>query len=168
MRGTQLSLVINEACKAGARKEKACELLGITPRTLQRWVKGSSIIEDQRKYREQAPGTKLTPEERNAILAACNLPEYGSLPPSQIVPSLADIGIYLASESSFYRVLREEGQLKHRGKAKPRTVVKPEPYVATGPNQVWTWDITYLSTAIKRYFYNLYMIMDIFSRKIVG
>jgi len=84
------------------------------------------------------------------------------------VPSLADQGIYLASESSFYRVLREAGQLKNRGKANPRTVEKPKPYVATGPNQVWTWDITYLPTAIKGSFYYLYMIMDIYSRKIVG
>jgi len=96
------------------------------------------------------------------------LPSYASLPPSQIVPSLADQGIYLASESSFYRVLREAGQLKNRGKANPRTVEKPKPYVATGPNQVWTWDITYLPTAIKGSFYYLYMIMDIYSRKIVG
>ena len=90
------------------------------------------------------------------------------MPPSQIVPSLVDKGIYIASESSFYRILREDGQLKHRGKAKPRTIVKPEPYVATGPNQVWTWDITYLPTSVKGSFYYLYMIMDIFSRKIVG
>lgn len=96
------------------------------------------------------------------------MPEYKSLPPSQIVPSLADKGLYIASESSFYRILREDNQLKHRGKAKPRTVVKPEPYVATGPNQVWTWDITYLPTSVKGSFYYLYMIMDIFSRKIVG
>ena len=90
------------------------------------------------------------------------------MPPSQIIPSLVDKGIYIASESSFYRILRKEGQLKHRGKAKPRTRVKPEPYVATGSNQVWTWDITYLPTSVKGSFYYLYMIMDIFSRKIVG
>ncbi|MCP4363879.1 MAG: IS3 family transposase [Planctomycetes bacterium] len=166
-RQTAVSLV-NEACKAGARKEKACELLSITPRTIQRWEKGSSVIEDQRKYRQQTPGNKLSPEERDAVLVACNLHEYRSLPPSQIVPSLADKGIYIASESSFYRILRAEGQLKHRGKAKPRTVEKPEPYVARGPNEVWTWDITYLPTVIKGSFYYLYMIMDIFSRKIVG
>ncbi len=125
-------------------------------------------MEDQRKYRKQKPANKLSREERSIVLEVCNLPEYGSLPPSQIVPSLADEGIYIASESSFYRILKEEGQLKHRGKAKPRKVVRPEPYVATGPNQVWTWDITYLPTTVMGYFYYLYMIMDIFSRKIVG
>ncbi len=153
---------------AGARKEKACELLDINIRTVQRWIKGSVIIDDQRKYRIQKPANKLNNEERQMILKTCNLPKYKSLPPSQIVPSLADQGIYIASESSFYRILKEEGQLKHRGKAKPAKVVRPEPFVAKGPNQVWTWDITYLPTSVKGHFYYLYMIMDIFSRKIVG
>jgi len=160
--------LINEACMAGARKEKACELLCINIRTLQRWNKGSEIIEDQRKYCKQTPVNKLCNEERSKIVETCNLPEYKSLPPSQIVPSLADKGIYIASEASFYRILKEEGQLKHRGKAKPRTVVRPEPYVATGPNQVWTWDITYLPTTVKGSFHYLYMVVDIFSRKVVG
>jgi len=153
---------------AGARKEKACELLGITVRTVQRWKKDSAVIEDQRKYRKQVPTNKLSHEERGEVLETCNLPEYQSMPPSQIVPSLADKGIYIASESSFYRILRAEGQLKHRGKAKPRKATKPEAYVATGPNQIWTWDITYLPAAVTGSFYYLYMIMDIFSRKIVG
>ncbi len=153
---------------AGARKEKACKLIGISVRTIQRWNKGAEIMEDQRKYRKQKPANKLSSKERSRVLEVCNLPEYESLPPSQIVPSLADKGIYIASESSFYRMLKENGQLKHRGKAKPRTVVRPEPYIATGPNQVWTWDITYLPTTVRGHFYYLYMIMDIYSRKIVG
>ena len=160
--------LINEAYVAGARKAKACELLGINIRTIQRWSRGSDMIDDQRKYRKQRPANKLNNEERQTILKTCNSPEYKSLAPSQIVPSLADKGIYIASESSFYRILKEENQLKHRGKAKPRTVVRPEPFVAKGPNQVWTWDITYLPTSVKGHFYYLYMIMDIFSRKIVG
>jgi len=160
--------MINEACKSGARKEKACNLFGISTRTVQRWKDSSIIIDDQRKYRKQTPANKLSPEERAEILKICNEKEYKNLPPSQIVPALADKNIYIASESSFYRVLKEANQLKHRGKAKPRTITKPEPYIATCSNQVWTWDITYLPTAIKGSFYYLYMIMDIFSRKIVG
>lgn len=98
----------------------------------------------------------------------CNSEEYKSLPPSQIVPSLADVGIYVASESSIYRILKDNKQLHPRGKSKPRTHSKPEQYIATGPNQIWSWDITYLPTSIKGLFYYLYMIMDIYSRKIVG
>ena len=90
------------------------------------------------------------------------------MPPSQIVPILADRGRYLASESSFYRVLREADQLARRGKAKPPTRQRPMPLQARAPNQLWSWDITYLATTIKGVFFYLYLIMDVYSRKIVG
>ena len=96
-------------------------------------------------------------------------PEYCSLAPTQIVPRLADAGRYLASESSFYRVLRDAEQVNRRGAAEqPRAVPKPQGFCATAPNQVWTWDITFLASSIRGQFYRLYMIEDIFSRKIVG
>lgn len=91
------------------------------------------------------------------------------MPPSQIVPALADDGVYVASESRFYRVLRDAEQLQHRGKARaPRTVTKPTGYQATEPNQVWSWDITFLATTILGLFFRLYLVMDIYSRKIVA
>jgi transposase InsO family protein len=102
------------------------------------------------------------------VLEVVNLPEHRDLPPSQIVPRLADGGEYVASESTMYRVLREEKQLEHRGRARPRTSRRPEPQVATGPNQTWSWDITYLKSPIRGVFFYLYLIMDVWSRKIVG
>ena len=111
---------------------------------------------------------KLSEEERNEILTTVNDPQYALLPPSQIVPLLADKGCYLASESSFYRILRTEKQLAHRGKAKAPTHSRPPELVATAPNQLWSWDITYLGTTIKGIYFYLYLIMDLFSRKIVG
>jgi transposase InsO family protein len=99
----------------------------------------------------------------------CHSKEFASLPPSQIVPRLADQGRYIASESSFYRVLRAEGQQHHRGRAKPPVPRKPPTsYRAAGPCQVWTWDITWLPGPIAGMFFYLYLIVDIFSRKIVG
>lgn len=99
----------------------------------------------------------------------CNEPGYQSASPAQIVPALADEGIYLASESNFYRVLRAADQLHRRGKAQaPRKLSKPEAFKATGPRQVWIWDITFLAgTAIGR-FYRLYLVMDVYDWKIVG
>lgn len=165
--------LIGEAVEAGARRSKACEVLDITLRTLQRWEKAleESKLHDQRKAAasERIPDNKLSDEERQQVLRVCNHPQYRSLPPSQIVPMLADQGTYIASESSFYRILREEGQLHRRGRAaKPSQLVKPKGYRATGPKQVWSWDITYLASSVRGAFYRLYLIMDIFSRKIVG
>lgn len=162
--------MISEAVASGARKEKACEEIGLAIRTLQRWQESGEISSDKRPTAVRPePSNKLTKEEQQAILAICNQEEYANLGPSQIVPILADKGHYIASESSFYRVLKANNQLAHRGKAKPKgSQTKPKGYTATAPNQVWTWDISYCpSTVIGRFFY-LYMIIDIFSRKIVG
>jgi len=82
---------------------------------------------------------------------------------------LADKGVYLASESTFYRVLNENKQLKHRGKNKPaRKLIKPQALTATAPNQIYTWDITYLPSQVRGLFFYLYLVLDIYSRKIVG
>ena len=134
--------LIDEAVTAGARCFKACAVLEIDVRTLQRWKKAlqeKNDLADQRQASaaERVPANKLSEAEREAIVRVCNRPEYQSLPPSQIVPRLADEGEYLASESSFYRVLREADQLHRRGKAKaPRTVTKPKGFQATGSNKV--------------------------------
>jgi putative transposase len=99
----------------------------------------------------------------------CHSEEFANLPPSQIVPRLADQGRYIASESSFYRILRAEGQQQHRGRAKPPVPRQPPTsYRATAPRQIWTWDITWLPGPIAGMFFYLYLMMDIFSRKIVG
>ena len=94
--------------------------------------------------------------------------EYRDLSPSQIVPKLADTGKYVASESTFYRILREEKMLAHRGKQLAPKRHKPDELIATAPNQVWSWDITFLRSNIAGMFFYLYLVMDVFSRKIVG
>ncbi|WP_421654871.1 IS3 family transposase [Microbulbifer harenosus] len=165
--------LIEEAVTAGAARYKACAVLDLTVRTLQRWKralqKGDLADHRKRAAQSRTPDNKLTAEERQRILDVCNQPEYRSLPPSQIVPALADKGIYIASESSFYRVLREADQLHRRGKAEtPRSVARPKGYLAERPNQVWSWDITFLASSVRGVFYRLYLILDIFSRKIVG
>ncbi len=162
--------LINDAITAGARRAKACAELEISDRTLRRWTKGGQIHADQRPIAARPePANKLSAVERAAVLDICNSKDFASLPPSQIVPRLADQGRYLASESSFYRILRAEGQQHHRGRAKPPVRRKPpSSYKATAPCQVWTWDITWMPGPIAGRFFYLYLIVDIFSRKIVG
>jgi len=159
---------VEQANAAGARCHKACELLGIAPRTLQRWQQCGELIEDARRTRGYVPTNKLSDKERERIITVANRDEFAHLPPSQIVPQLADRGEYIASESSFYRVLRKAGQLKHRQASRAATTHKPRPLEAHAPNQVYSWDITYLKTSIRGIFLYLYLFMDIYSRKIVG
>src|SRR5438034_3936721 len=115
------------------------------------------------------PAHKLTEAERERMVALCHEPRFADLPPSQIVPRLADEGTYLASESSFYRVLRASNEQHHRGRAAKPVASEPPRHLATGPNSVWCWDITFLacSQVVGRFFY-WYAILDLWSRKIVA
>ena len=165
----QVIVLLNESITAGVRQVKACEVLGLSERTLQRWQTGKTVHCDQRPLRDYQPSHKLTAIERAEVLAVANSDEFGHLPPSQIVPRLADQGSYLASESTFYRILREEKQLAHRRSERPaQTRTKPRAICATAPNQLYSWDITYLPSLIRGQFFYLYLFIDIFSRKIVG
>lgn len=157
---------MDESVARGARQAKACEILGLDRRTVQRWRRGP--IDDQRRGPKRSPANKLSDTERRRLLETVNSPEHRDLPPSQIVPRLADQGTYLASESSMYRILRDADQANARGRAKPRQRRRPDPHVATAPNQVWSWDITYLKGPIRGAFFYLYLVLDVWSRKIVG
>ena len=152
----------------GCRKSIACSTLGLSLRTVQRWEK-QPHMPDRRRGPINGPPNKLNDNERQIILQTVNSKDYASLSPTQIVPKLADRGFYIGSESTLYRVLKEHRMLCHRGKAKQRVPYrKPVSCKATQPNQVWSWDITFLNTPIKGTFYYLYLILDIYSRKIVG
>ncbi len=103
------------------------------------------------------------------VLRVANEPRFADMPPARIVPALADEGVYLASESSFQRVLRAHGQTRHRGRAKaPRASRPPTTHVAMAPRELWCWDMTYLPTQVLGRWFFLYLILDVFSRKIVG
>lgn len=163
----EILLRINDARGTGARQSKACAIVGISAKTYQRWSK-SGNLKDGRLDVTQEPANKLSELERQRLLKVANEPQYAELPPCKIVPRLADEGCYLASESTFYRVLKAEKQLSHRQRSRPSTAKKPPALVATAPNQLYSWDITYLPTVVKGIFFYLYLVMDIYSRKIVG
>lgn len=146
---------------------KACEVMGITVRTYQRWGKDRTRGDGRHGPRGE-PANRLSEEERQQIVAIATSANYRELAPSQIVPMLAERGIYVASESSFYRVLRSRKLLSHRERSRPRQNHRPAAYVATGPNQVWSWDITYLRSALRGEYFYLYLVVDVWSRKIVA
>jgi len=162
---------INEARAGGARLGQACALAGIDPRTVQRWRKHDGTIREDRRPDaiRPTPSHALTAEERAQIVAVANEPRFAEIPPARIVPMLADEGVYIASESSFHRVLRAHGQMNHRGRAKPpRPSRPPTTHVAAAPGQVWCWDITFLPALVTGHWFYLYLILDLYSRKIVG
>lgn len=166
----QVMALVAEAIIAGASQERACKVISMSERTLQRWQNDKAEGAcDRRPARVQTPKNRLSELERLRVLAIANSPEFGHLPPSQIVPRLVDQGEYVASESTFYRVLKAENQLNHRGAEKPaKPRHKPRALAATAPGQLFSWDITYLPTPVMGIYFYLYLFMDIYSRKIVG
>ncbi len=159
--------LIEEATHSGARLEAAVDAVGLSIRTFQRWNLQDDGA-DRRRGPVAEPANKLTPVERQNIIEIANSPAFRDLSPKQIVPQLADQGTYVASESTFYRVLKDDGLITHREPSRPATSRKPKEHVATGPCQVWSWDITYLKSPILGQFFYLYLIMDVWSRKIVA
>ena len=97
-----------------------------------------------------------------------NSQEFRDMNPYQIVAQLADQDRYLASEATMYRILKEAGQSTHRQASSPKKHQKPMELTATAPNQIWTWDITYLPGPTKGIFFYLYMVIDLYSRKVVA
>jgi len=163
----QAVILITKACASGARKFVACRLLMISLRTIQRWEK--EILADKRKGADKKVIRKLSEEEEQEIIAICCSEKYKDMNPHEIVPDLAENGVYIASESTFYRVLRKKGLLKHRSNRKPgKKRGKPPELKATGPDQVWCWDITYLKSSVSGIYFYCYMIKDIWTKEIVG
>ena len=157
--------LIKEAIASNCRCAIACNDIGINLKTFKRWK--TSVV-DKRAGPCTEPANKLSQEERAEVISVSISQEYADLSPSIIVPLLADKNKYVASESSFYRILKEDKLLTHRGKSNAAKNNRPSPLIANGPNQIYSWDITYLRAPILGMFFYLYMFMDIFSRKIVG
>ena len=162
---------IHIAHAAGARLKLACETAGIDLRTLQRWQAADGLVSGDRRPQAVRPIPRhaLSEAERTQVLAVANAPRFAAVPPARIVPMLADEGRYLASESTFSRILRAQGQAARRGRAKAPTASRPPTtHIATGPRQVWCWDMTYLPAQVTGRWFHLYLILDLYSRKIVG
>ncbi len=147
---------------------RCAEVVGISARTLQRWGREIDGGEDRRNGPNTVPGNKLSEHEERRLLSVLNSPEHRDLSPRQVIPALAEQGTYIASEATAYRVLHKYDMQKHRTNSRPRKSKKPDELVASAPNQVYCWDITYLKRNVVGTFYYLYLVTDIFSRRIVA
>ena len=114
------------------------------------------------------PKRALSKDERQDVLGVLHAPEYVDKAPAQIVATLLDKGEYHCSTRTMYRILESEKEVKERrNQLRHPNYAKPE-LMATGPNQVWSWDITKLKGPVKWSYFHLYVILDIFSRCVVG
>jgi len=159
--------LVEQAKASGAGRRASCQVLEVSLRTLERWEKDPDQG-DRRRGPDTVCSHALSAAEKQAIVAVCNSSAYRDLSPWQIVAQLADQGRYLGSQSSFYRVLKQSDLLSHRQQSKPHVHSRPKDLTARNPNEVWSWDITYLNSALRGAYYYLYLVEDIFSRMIVG
>jgi putative transposase len=159
---------IAEAQAGGARLAPACRVVGISARTIERW-RSEPDADDGRCGPHRRPHNALSAVEEAQVVSVLTSSRYAGLSPKQLVPQLADEGLYLASESTLYRVQRRHG-LRRKTPATSRTHVSRACTVhqATRPNQVWSWDITWLPTTVRGVYLYLYLVMDVWSRRIVG
>jgi putative transposase len=144
----------------------ACELVGQPRSTLYRQRNPRPQAERQPPQAARHPAA-LSPAERAQLLAVLDGQRFADKSPAQVWAVLLDEGAYLASVSTMYRVLRAEGQVRERrAQAAHPPRVRPE-LVATGPSQVWSWDITKLKGPWRGIWFDLYVMLDIFSRKAI-
>lgn len=160
--------LVAEAESGGAGLRAACEVVGASLRTIERW-RARPEGDDRRCGPHREAANALSAIERARVLAVMSAPNYAGLSPKQLVPRLADEGRYLASESTLYRLQHRYG-LRDPQRVVRRTHVTRASAVhrATGPNQVWSWDITWLPTVVRGKYLYLYLVMDVWSRRIVG
>ena len=153
---------------AGARLSSICGVLGLSDRTIQRW-RTHPESDDLRCGPKHIPANSINSSEQEEIRKLIESPRFFGVSPKQIVPILADEGIYLASESTLYRLLRKWGK-EYKKPSQSRTHITRSQVIhqANGPNQVWSWDITYLPTLTRGIYLRLYLVLDVWSRKIMG
>ena len=140
---------IDQAQAGGARLVQACQIVGIAARTIERW-RDQPDGEDARHGPHHRANNALSLAEESQVLSVLRSSRYAELSPKQLVPQLADEGVYLASESTLYRLQRRHG-LRRKKRPVIRTNVARSSTVhrASAPNKVWSWDITWLPTNVR-------------------
>jgi putative transposase len=120
------------------------------------------------QLRRQSPARALSSAERQAVLDVLNSERFQDCAPGEVVATLLDEKKFLCSERTMYRILTANGEVRERRSQLRHPEYKKPELLATGPNQVWSWDITKLKGPVKWTYFYLYVILDIFSRYVVG
>jgi putative transposase len=157
-------MALIEQC-SGVPVEAACDALNVSRASLYR---GRQPKPPKQPVKRAPSPRRLADEERQRILDALHSPEFVDQPPTEVYATLLGRGIYLASIRTMYRILAEAGESSERRNQRPPQAHATPSLTATAPNQVWTWDITKLATTRKGVFLMAYVIIDLFSRYVVG
>ena len=144
--------------------KSACDALAVPRASFYRWRDRSS----QKNNYRPAPPLALEDEERKGILITLHEERFVDQAPREVYSALLDEGIYLCSVRTMYRILEENEEVRERRNQLRHPHYKKPEILATAPNQVWSWDITKLRGPVKWTYYYLYVILDIFSRYVVG
>jgi len=159
---------VDEAIAKGISERRTCKYLELNRKTIQNWRRHEGTT-DKRKGSDRFVKHRLAALEEETFYDAANSPRFRDHTPEQIVATLAEEGIYYASASTLYRILRKRKAVQHRLETKkPTKNTKAVPILVTGPNQVWAWDITWLKTDVVGLFKYGYNIIDLYDRVIVG
>lgn len=158
---------VGEAQAQGARLKPACAVLGVSARTVERWRRAPER-DDERRGPRRRPGNALTSTEEAQVLTVVTSTRFAGVSPKKLVPQLADDGLYLASESTIYRIQHRHGLRGKKLRGRREAIRASTMHCATGPNQVWSWDITWLPTTVRGRYFFLYLAVDVWSRRIVG
>jgi putative transposase len=152
--------------KAALGVAPVCEALAVPRASYYRWQQPRREAETP-KPRRRVPRA-LPPEERQQVLAVLNDDRVADLPPAEVYATLLDEGKYLCSVRTMYRILKENAQVQERRRQRRHPRYAAPELLATGPNQLWSWDITKLKGPVKWSYYSLYVLLDVFSRYVVG
>ena len=144
----------------------ACDALGVSRASMYRSTTPQHPAEPRGP--RPPPPRKLSGPERQAVIDVVHEAEFIDQPPAEIVYALLSRGLYYASVRTFYRILNELGESHERRHQRTLVAHTKPSLVATAPNQVWTWDITKLAGPEPGVFFMLYMMIDLFSRYVVG
>jgi putative transposase len=149
--------LLREGLKEGASAKAIADLIGICSRTLRRWgiaFQAHGFSQDRRKGSPREVVHRFSAEERQHVIEIVNDPRFADLTPAQIVAILAEERIYVGSESTIYRIMRQKGLMNHRGRTRLHREPREVPLLeARGIHQVLAWDITLLPGPVKGQFF---------------
>jgi putative transposase len=140
-----------------------CAALSVPRATYYRWRKPKASVPVTRRLPRALP-----PEERRQVLAMLHDNRFADLPPAEVYATLLDEGKYVCSMRTMYRILTEQAEVKERRRQLQHPRYAAPELLATSPNQLWSWDITKLKGPVKWTYFYLYVVLDVFSRYVVG